>query len=321
MSCYNPLYVRYANGKFSRFGGKLTKSVLADNDLGDIVPVPCGKCVGCRLDRSKRWADRMLLEFERPAGSLPPRSAIFVTLTYDDAHVSKVRCRDNQYRDNLCLKDTQDYHKRLRKYFSGRPLRYFLAGEYGDQTFRPHYHEILFGLSLFDLPDAVPFGAGEQPGTVYYVSPTLADIWSNGHVLISEVNYKTFAYVSRYVLKKQFDSDDGQLVYRGRKPPFVLMSRRPGLGLSYFASDDLDTTAVFDGSDVKIIPRPRYDLLKLKDTDPYQYEVLSAARRLKAEARQRAILAQSDLNLIDRLKQDEIIFKNRILMLDKRDKI
>lgn len=321
MACYHPLYVRYADGQFSRFGGKLTKAILQDIDLGEIVPVPCGKCPGCRLDRSRRWADRMLLEYERPAGELPPRTALFVTLTYDDDHVPKVRCTDRQWRDTLSLADTQDYHKRLRKYFSPAPLRYFLAGEYGDLTFRPHYHEILFGLDLERLGDAIPWSQGEQPGSVYYLSPAIAKIWQKGNVLVSPVNYKTFAYVSRYVLKKQFDSDDGKLFYKGRKAPFVTMSRRPGIGLSYFTDDDTDVAAVSDGTTVKLLPRPRQDFLRLKDNDPYRYEILAAEKRLKAESRQRAILSQCDLSLLDKLAQDENIFLRKTKLFDKRGKV
>ena len=138
MSCFSPLYVRYHDGKFVRFGGRLTDKISPCDPLETIVPVPCGKCDGCRLDRSKRWADRMLLEFEAPAGSLPPRKALFLTLTYDDDHLPKVTCTDRQCRGNLSVRDTQLFIKRLRKFFYPRKLRYFLCGEYGGLTFRPH---------------------------------------------------------------------------------------------------------------------------------------------------------------------------------------
>lgn len=317
MPCYHPLYVRYADGQFIRFGGKLTSTIIPEPGE-EIVPVPCGKCDGCRLDRSKRWADRMLLEFDKPAGDLPPKTALFVTLTYNDAHLPVMTTTDRQRRGTLCLKDVQDYVKRLRKWFAPRKLRYFLAGEYGDTTFRPHYHLILFGVSMSDLPDSLPWSDGEQQGTINYVSPTMDRIWSNGNVLFCPANYQTFCYVARYVLKKQYGVD--ALSYRGRKPPFVTMSRRPGLGMTYFDTvTDYNAASIFDGKDVRLVQRPRAAFIKLKDSDPYLYEVLSAERRELARKRQDLILQQVDYDYLTKCACDEQLFKARTKMLHKRD--
>lgn len=320
MSCFHPLYVRYYDGEFARFGGKLTSTILNNPEPGEeIVPVPCGKCEGCRLDRSRRWADRMLLEFERPAGDLPPRTALFMTLTYADDHLPLVTTTDHQRRGNLCLKDVQDYIKRLRKWVFPRKLRYFLAGEYGDRTFRPHYHAIVFGLSLTDFGDSVPWSSGEQDGSINYVSPTLQRLWQHGNVMVSEANYKTFCYVARYVLKKQFGADASS-VYRGRKPPFVVMSRRPGLGMTYFeAEKEYNAASIFDGTDVRLVQRPRVAFDKLKDSDPYLYEILAADRRELARKRQELVLKRVDYDYLTKCKIDEQFFVDKMRSLHKRD--
>lgn len=318
MPCYHPLYVRYSDGQFSRFGGKFTSSV-EPLEGEDIVPVPCGKCEGCRLDRSKRWADRMLLEFEKPAGDLPRRAALFLTLTYDDDHMPVIRASDNQMRGTLDLKDVQDFLKRLRKFIAPKKLRYFLAGEYGDLTFRPHYHMILFGLTMDDFTDALPWTAGEEKGTVNYLSFKLNNVWTKGNVLFSPANYKTFCYVARYVLKKQYGFD-GTLTYRGRKPPFTTMSRRPGIGMTYFDDEsDFNAASVSDGTSVRLVQRPRAAFDKLKDKDPYRYEILSAERRELARRRQDLIMSQTDLSFLEKLSYDEHIFVDKMKLLHKRD--
>lgn len=317
MSCFHPLYVRYSDGQFVRFGGKLSSTIRPEPDE-EIVPVPCGKCDGCRLDRSKRWADRMLLEFDKPAGDLPPKSALFVTLTYDDPHLPVMTTTDNQRRGTLRLDDVQHYIKRLRKWFAPRKLRYFLCGEYGDTTFRPHYHAILFGMTLDDVPDAIPWSRGEQRGTVDYISPTMDRLWTNGNVLFSPANYQTFCYVARYVLKKQYGAD--ALSYRGRKPPFVTMSRRPGLGMTYFEDvTDYNAASVFDGKDVRLVQRPRAAFDKLKDSDPYLYEVLAAERRELAHKRQDLILQQVSYDYLTKCSVDEELFNARTKILHKRE--
>ena len=50
-------------------------------DVTEFIEIPCGKCSGCRLQRSREWANRCMLELEYH------KSSYFVTLTYDEAHV------------------------------------------------------------------------------------------------------------------------------------------------------------------------------------------------------------------------------------------
>ena len=50
-------------------------------DITKFVEIPCGKCSGCRLQKSREWANRCMLELQYH------KSSYFVTLTYDEEHV------------------------------------------------------------------------------------------------------------------------------------------------------------------------------------------------------------------------------------------
>lgn len=329
MSCFRPLYVTYNHGQFGKFGGRLTQSVL--NDYSDseteVVPVPCGRCVGCRLDRAQAWSDRMLLEFNISRDDYPAKTALFLTLTYEDSKRSMVFCSDNVYRGNLVVRDYQLFLKRLRKSLSHK-IRYFVAGEYGSTTFRPHYHMIIFGLSLSDFPDSLIYSQDSDGSNVLYFSPLLDKLWSKGSVKFSPASYGTFCYVAQYVIKKQYLSDnDGFDFYLGRKPPFIAMSRRPGIGSDYFSSDCIDdsqlvpSVSVNDGDDVHIVKIPRSYLNKLSLTNPELYDIIMSNRRALASSADLLVKERIGDNYFDFLKASERSLFSHRLSLGKRDKI
>lgn len=230
MSCFEPNYMRC---KLDTDSGSLTYQFMGSAKLVDPrsfpsiedLPVkgyydfliPCGKCPGCRMDYSKQWSDRMIIELKDNP------KAIFVTLTYHNADLPRGDCG----LPSLRVSDLQKFFKRLRKHFSGVRIRYYCAGEYGPKTHRPHYHGIIYGISLDDFKDLKCFGVNElkQP---YYTSPTLEKVWSHGFVQLSEVNYHTCAYVSRYCLKKQKHE---YYISEGVEPEFNVSSRKPGIGM------------------------------------------------------------------------------------------
>lgn len=136
----------------------------------------------------------------------------FITLTYDNNHVPE---------DHSLSKEAwQNFAKRLRRH---HPFRFMMCGEYGEQTSRPHYHAIVFGLPLHDLERLTP---------TLSTSKTLEKAWPFGHSSVGSVTFESAAYVARYVTKKV----TGHLAeqhYQGRQPEFALMSRRPGIGGSW----------------------------------------------------------------------------------------
>lgn len=112
-----------------------------------LVPVPCGKCPSCRKDNISMWQDRISFE------SLTcPRTSTFLTLTFDDKYMVTPSVRK-------C--EVQKFNKRLHYYLSqyrdmnnsADKVRYFFSSEYGDQTFRKHYHACITNLDCFDKKD------------------------------------------------------------------------------------------------------------------------------------------------------------------------
>lgn len=128
----------------------------------------------------------------------------FITLTYNEENET----------DTLHVKHYQNFLKQLRNY-TGKKFRYYLVGEYGDQTGRPHYHAILFGLSQFDH---------------LYVERA----WGKGFTDSSECNAATIDYVAGYVTKKA--DHDLKPIDFGLLPEFARMSLRPAIGTSIIPS-------------------------------------------------------------------------------------
>lgn len=231
--------------------------------------VPCGNCIGCKLEYSRQWAVRMVHE-----SKLHPCNS-FLTLTYADESLP------SSY--GLDVRHAQLFLKRLRKSLDVK-IRFYLCGEYGDQTGRPHYHAIVFN---YDPPDKQPYKIINQK--LHYISSSLTDVWQLGHATVADVTPQSCAYVARYVTKKIKSGDQAgadryyrqspvDLNFYNVKPEFSLMSRKPGLGTGYveqFKSDFYPSGFIIvDG--VKQAP-PRFYINKL--TEEEQTKLKRAARR------------------------------------------
>lgn len=143
----------------------------------------------------------------------------FVTLTYQDKHLPEL--------GSLDLGAYQRFMKRLRK-ATTPGLRFFGCGEYGEKFGRPHYHIILFN---HRPSDTKLHKRGEEYNL--YTSKFMDEVWGLGNTIIGDVTFDSCAYVARYCMKKI----TGKLAaehYQGRTPEFLTMSRRPGLGSTYF---------------------------------------------------------------------------------------
>ncbi len=179
--------------------------LLLNDKFGKVVEVPCGHCINCRKERTKEWGFRLMCE------CLDWYSSVFLTLTYDEEHVTFVNDASYPFYATLVPRDLQLFFKRLRKALDGRRIKYYACGEYGTNTLRPHYHAILFGVDFLDLP-------------------TIDKCWQMGFVKLDEVNVATCNYVAGYVQKKLY----GREAYPDFiVPPFSRMSKH--LGFDYFA--------------------------------------------------------------------------------------
>ena len=274
--------------------------------------VPCGKCLGCRIDYSREWANRMCIELDDN-----PR-AIFLTLTYNDEHLPLT----DSGVPTLDKRDLQLFWKRLRKSFPGVTIRYYVAGEYGPKTLRPHYHAIVYGLALDDFPDLYTRGCNElrQP---YYSSPRMAGIWGNGYILMSEVSYKTCAYVARYVLKKHYGSDKyflGDAIQE-----FSLCSRRPGIGLLHANDYVLSGNNIFPlttASGVVEVSLPkafiRHARNSLSGDDLDKCVSIQYNRAVDAYSRLCSNLRYTEKSYYDFLKSKEANLAGKIRLLPER---
>lgn len=182
------------------------------------LELPCGQCVGCRAQRAADWAVRCVNEAAMHAENS------FITLTYGDAHVPKD--------GGLRVDDLQRFFKRVRRRV-GR-IRYFACGEYGDQNGRPHFHACVFGHGFSEGRVRL-----ERRGKPLFRSPVLDSLWSDpesgqalGFASVGSLEYESAAYVARYVMKKLTGKRAEE--YGGRRPPFVVMSLKPGIGASWF---------------------------------------------------------------------------------------
>ena len=185
--------------------------------------VPCGQCLGCRLDWAADWA----LRCEKEAKLWPYNS--FVTLTYNDDELPI----GASTRSTVSKREFQLFMKRLR-FELGDGIRFFASGEYGDTNDRAHYHALLFNCRF---PDQQLWR--NTRGHPLYRSAILEKLWPYGFSTIGAVNYQTSNYVARYVVKKLRGSLAMQQ-YADREPPFVLMSRNPGIGAHWLAKHSAD---------------------------------------------------------------------------------
>ena len=197
------------------------------------IQVPCGKCLECRIQHARNWADRCVLEAKQY------KDNYFVTLTYDDEYLPP--------KASLEPKDLQLFMKRLRRRFKGVKIRFLACGEYGDSSMRPHYHIILFNCPLDDL--SYVFQKMENGKLVNHLRPnnkndlmfskTIYECWQNkGMISVGRFNYDTAAYVSQYVTKKCNPKMDEVYKELGLVPEFLRMSNRPGIGAQFFDDND-----------------------------------------------------------------------------------
>lgn len=172
-----------------------------------IAEYGCGQCMPCRINRRRLWTLRLLLETTQHVRSY------FVTLTYAPQSLPPD--------GSLVPSDMQMFLKRLRSAIAPIRIRFYGVGEYGDKTFRPHYHLVLFGMPELFL--------GKHDGKeVKCNSCVLCSAWSAGLVHVGEVSRESAAYVASYTCKKMTQGDDPRL--GGRHPEFARMSLRPGIG-------------------------------------------------------------------------------------------
>lgn len=288
--------------------------------MNNFQEIPCGKCIGCRLDYSKQWADRCVLE------SKNFKHNYMLTLTYDDAHLPVSRqdfALDGSIvnTSTLVKSDLKKFLDRLRTHwrrnYDHSGIRFYACGEYGELYGRAHYHILLFNLPIFDLTPM----RDSQKGFTQWTSPTIEKLWNKGLLSIVNFNWDTAAYVARYVMKKQ--KGPGSADYykeKGQIPEFVTMSTHPGIAREYFEKNKFkiyETDELFLASDkgLRVVkPCKYYD--KLFDIDYPEYmQNLKEQRKERAEAKQFAELSGTELKkeFYNKVKENNLIKRTQSL--------
>lgn len=185
----------------------------------------CGQCLPCRINKKRIWTHRILLE------STLREDNCFATLTYAP--------ENEPAGGTLRPEDVTKWLKRFRKEIEPIKIRYFIVGEYGDQTQRPHYHAIIFGYPRCDRGNTSP----DRRGYCCPVCERVRRTWQHGHIYLGDVTSESASYVAGYVTKKLTSADDERL--QGRHPEYARMSLRPGIGGDFI--DEMASTILYHG--------------------------------------------------------------------------
>lgn len=227
---------------------------------GEKVAVPCGNCEACVKNKISNWQFRIMQEEKHS------QYCHWLTLTYDTTHIPITK---NGFM-TLDKSDFQLFMKTLRNAHNKikwpHKIKYFVAGEYGSKTERPHFHIALFNAKIELIQDA----------------------WARGEIHYGKIEYASVAYTMKYMHKGKFKpkhkNDD-------RRREFRLMSK--GLGIAYLSEKmkrwhkaDLGGRMYVPAEDGKKYGMPRY--YKDKIYNEYERKVASF------HARNQAIMRESE---------------------------
>lgn len=276
------------------------------------VFLPCKHCMLCMRSYRRNWSYRLMCEANTSSESM------FLTLTVDDAWLQSVFPRGSlthvpfqKFMKRFRVKLSRGYDYRYVppftvfssslprslevRHYKRDSVRFYMCGEYGDESMRPHYHACVFGARF---PDA--FFQKKVGSNVYYSSPTLSELWPFGFAVFSDVTPSSAAYVAGYVDKKLVRSVD-DFKSLGLAPEYVRMSN--GLGLDYFDAyadqlyrDSSHGVLEFHRVGDVPVPAPKYFDDKLQLRDPAKFDRLLSSRECRRLARQRLVPVDEQLN-------------------------
>lgn len=304
MPCFHPVkaFRSLERGESGRYGVTFnsTKALIE----GSSFEVPCGKCMGCRVDKSREWAARCVHEAQMHHNNC------FLTLTFNDDKLPE------DY--SIRIRDMQLFMKRFRDKTKAR-VSYYYVGEYGDREDRPHYHALIFG---YDFDDKKLFTIKNKKRI--YTSEKLTELWPFGFSTTAEVNYQTAAYCARYAMKKIGGDMAAEHYMRvhpvtGKlhrvEPEFAKQSTRPAIGKRWFEKYKSDVfPSDFIIVDGKKHPVPKYYLKLLAEEElkrikrargphPHKLHQRQEQRANNTKAR-RAVREEVFVSRINRLKRD-----------------
>jgi len=278
MPCFHPITA--FKQKPSLETGK-ARLIFKSTSTENAIQIPCGQCLGCRMEKARQWTARIMHEASQH------KNCKFITLTYEKQPLN----------NSLNKRDIQLFLKKLRKYLSARDerVRFYQCGEYGDEKGRPHHHMAVFtnaiaskkGLArtegerafhLFEDEEEISSGKNK-----IYKSVTLGKLWGKGFVSIGDLTYDSASYIAQYVTKK-ITGKKAEKHYNGRLPEYSTMSRRPGIGKTWWDKykDDVEKIdgIIFKGNKLK---PPRYYDNEAEKINPQELKTRKEKRLLEAK--------------------------------------
>ena len=184
---------------------------------GEYKFYPCGHCAACRKNDAVEWGLRSYFEAQ------DYEQSVFVTLTYDDEHL--LQSKMPGYNGLLSPSHIKDFCKSF-SYYNRAPFRYFIGGEYGENTNRAHYHAILFGVDITSPAFYDKFWVQNKSGYNSYCKA-----WPHGFTLLQPLTPQRCFYAAKYATKYTKAMIDEMKLF-GQQPPFRRMSK--GLGRNWF---------------------------------------------------------------------------------------
>lgn len=202
--------------------------------------LPCGKCIGCKLEYSREWANRGYLEAKCW------KQNWFVTITYDEDHLTIQEettdeneitwTNEGDWNGTLVPKELTQFIKNIRQImkreYKEDGIRFMACGEYGEEGERPHYHIIFFNLNL---PPETFYNPKIINKETYWQNTIIERAWGKGIINISEASWNNIAYTARYITKKINGTGSDELYKsKGQEKEFFRVSRMPGIGQPYY---------------------------------------------------------------------------------------
>lgn len=337
VTCYHPLIRRIHLGEYETAtdGHRYPKADVIKISPGDSYEkynnlnqmytnyryekIPCGKCIGCRLDYSKQWAVRCMYETKLHDQSW------FVTLTYDDEHkptmkeavnwdTGEIFEENGSWNGTLQTEDLTKFIKDLRRYwkyhYDHDGIRFYACGEYGSETKRPHYHAIIFNLNLSE--DMLKYKFTNEEHQAIYECPIIEKIWGKGLIAVGNVTFSSCAYVARYITKKQTgEQSTDYYLKQGQIPEFIRMSRNPGIGYDYYqakkdeiyATDEIIQTTC-RGRTVHLKPPKYFD--RMYDIDyPEDMKRIKQQRKISGARAEKVKMKKTTFTIKEQLEAEE----------------
>jgi|GEM_PF-2103073 len=256
------------------------------------IYAPCRQCEYCHKKRISNWTIRLQDE-----ATSVGNKAIFITLTYSNDNLPK----------NFSLDKThvQDWMKKLRqrikRKLDNRKIRYFIAGEYGSNTNRPHYHAILYNINAREykkIGNLVELGFGKN--CTHYKD----EIWIKGHVTIGmNVNEETLRYTAKYINKKLYGKAKEK---SDRLIPFHLSSQGLGIDEAYKNREQIEEDLyILRGGKKCSIPQYYRNKLDITAQDYIKSGIIS--KKNKELEKQIKEYYEADINIYQEIEEKEII--------------